>query len=93
MSDYGELVDYRDMVTTIKDIIRGHGDARVMTLERVKARPIPPRDTAGAYGIRLLGRGRPTCSVEAIYNGLKNAEAGGEERLKSQVPNPEIPNL
>ena len=69
VSDYAELVEYRDMVTTIKDNI----DALVkkgLTLEQVKA----ANPTAG-YRARWgkdTGSWTTDMFVEAIYNGLKN---------------------
>ena len=70
ISDYGELVDYRDMVTTIKDIIEDMVK-KGMTLEQVKA----ANPTAGyrkRYGSDT-GPWTTDMFVEAIYNGLKNA--------------------
>jgi glyoxylase-like metal-dependent hydrolase (beta-lactamase superfamily II) len=68
VSDYGELVDYRDMVTTIKDIIEDMVK-KGMTLEQVKA----ANPTAG-YRKRWGSETGPWTTdmfVEAIYNGLK----------------------
>jgi len=68
VSDYGELVDYRDMVTTIKDIIEDMVK-KGMTLEQVKA----ANPTAG-YRKRWgsdTGTWTTDMFVEAIYNGLK----------------------
>ena len=68
VSDYGELVEYRDMVTVIKDIIQDM-ITRGMTLEQVKA----ANPTAGyrrRYGSDS-GRWTTDMFVEAIYNGLK----------------------
>jgi cyclase len=68
VSDYGELVDYRDMVTTIKDIIEDMVK-KGMTLEQVKA----ANPTAG-YRKRWGSDSGPWTTdmfVEAIYNGLK----------------------
>jgi glyoxylase-like metal-dependent hydrolase (beta-lactamase superfamily II) len=69
VSDYAELVEYRDMVTTIKDIIEDYVK-KGMTLEQVqKANP-----TAGyrsRWG-RDSGPWTTEMFVEAIYNGLKN---------------------
>src|ERR1041385_111405 len=69
ISDYGELVDYRDRVTTIKDIIEDMVK-KGMTLEQVKA----ANPTAG-YRKRWgseSGPWTPDMFVEAIYNGLKS---------------------
>jgi len=71
VSDYGELVDYRDMVTTIKDIIQDMVN-KGMTLEQVKA----ANPTAG-YRKRWGSDSGPWTTdmfVDAIYNGLKNAK-------------------
>ena len=68
VSDYGELVDYRDMVTTIKDIIEDMVK-KGMTLEQVKT----ANPTAGyrkRYGSDT-GSWTTDMFVEAIYNGLK----------------------
>jgi glyoxylase-like metal-dependent hydrolase (beta-lactamase superfamily II) len=68
VSDYGELVDYRDMVTTIKDIVEDMVK-KGMTLEQVKA----ANPTAG-YRKRWGSDTGPWTTdmfVEAIYNGLK----------------------
>ena len=70
VSDYGELVDYRDMVTTIKDIIEDMVK-KGMSLQQVKA----ANPTAG-YRKRYGADSGPWTTdmfVEAIYNGLKGA--------------------
>ena len=75
VSDYGELVDYRDMVTTIKDIIEDMVK-KGMTLEQVKA----ANPTAG-YRKRYGSDSGPWTTdmfVEAIYNGLKGAKPAGK---------------
>ena len=69
VSDYAELVEYRDMVTTIKDNIEALVK-KGMTLEQVKA----ANPTAG-YRARWGQESGPWTTdmfVEAIYNGLKN---------------------
>jgi len=69
VSDYAELVEYRDMVTTIKDNIEAL-IKKGMTLEQVKA----ANPTAG-YRARWGKESGPWTTdmfVEAIYNGLKN---------------------
>jgi len=74
VSDYGELVDYRDMVTTIKDIIEDMVK-KGMTVEQVKA----ANPTAG-YRKRWGSDTGPWTTdmfVEAIYNGLKNTKPAG----------------
>ena len=75
VSDYGELVDYRDMVTTIKDIIEDMVK-KGMTLEQVKA----ANPTAG-YRKRWGSDAGPWTTdmfVEAIYNGLKGTKPAGK---------------
>ena len=75
VSDYGELVDYRDMVTTIRDIIQDMV-TRGLTLEQVKA----ANPTAGyrkRYGSDS-GVWTTDMFVESIYNGLKNAKPAGK---------------
>ena len=69
VSDYAELVEYRDMVTTIKDNIEAL-IKKGMTLEQVKA----ANPTAG-YRARWGKESGPWTTdmfVEAIYSGLKN---------------------
>jgi glyoxylase-like metal-dependent hydrolase (beta-lactamase superfamily II) len=69
VSDYAELVEYRDMVTTIKDNIEVL-IKKGMTLEQVKA----ANPTAG-YRARWGKESGPWTTdmfVEAVYNGLKN---------------------
>lgn len=68
VSDYGELVEYRDMVTVIKDIIQDMID-RGMTLEQVKAAN-PTQGYRRRYGADS-GPWTTDMFVEAIYNGLK----------------------
>lgn len=72
VSDYAELVEYRDMVTTIKDIIEDL-ITQGLTLEQVKA----ANPTAGyrARWGRESGPWTTDMFVEAVYNGLK-APAG-----------------
>jgi glyoxylase-like metal-dependent hydrolase (beta-lactamase superfamily II) len=69
VSDYAELVEYRDMVTTIKDNIEAL-IKKGMTLEQVKA----ANPTAGyrARWGKETGPWTTDMFVEAIYNGLKN---------------------
>ena len=71
VSDYGELVDYRDMVTTIKDIVEDMVK-KGMTLEQVKAAN-PTAGYRGRYGADS-GPWTTEMFVEAIYNGLKGAK-------------------
>src|SRR6267142_2289476 len=75
VSDYGELVDYRDMVATIKDIIQdmiGSG----MTLEQVKAAN-PTQGYRRRYGSDS-GPWTTDMFVDAIYNGLKSGKPAGK---------------
>ena len=59
ISDYGEVVEYRDMVTVIKDTIQALID-KGQTLEQVKT---PTRRRAIGVGTDLIPRpGQPTCS-------------------------------
>lgn len=69
VSDYAELVEYRDMVTTIKDNIEALMK-KGLTLEQVKA----ANPTAGyrARWGKETGPWTTDMFVEAIYNGLKN---------------------
>jgi glyoxylase-like metal-dependent hydrolase (beta-lactamase superfamily II) len=68
VSDYGELVEYRDMVTVIKDIIQDM-ITRGMTLEQVEAAN-PTQGYRRRYGADS-GPWTTDMFVEAIYNGLK----------------------
>jgi cyclase len=75
VSDYGELVDYRDMVTTIKDIVEDMVK-KGMSLEQVKA----ANPTAGyrkRYGSDT-GPWTTDMFVEAIYNALNSARPAGK---------------
>jgi len=68
IADYGELVEYRDMITVIRDIIEdmiGKG----MTLEQVKAAN-PTQGYRRRYGADS-GPWTTDMFVEAIYSGLK----------------------
>jgi glyoxylase-like metal-dependent hydrolase (beta-lactamase superfamily II) len=69
ISDYAELVEYRDMVTVIRDIVEDM-IKKGMTLEQVKA----ANPTAGyrARWGRESGPWTTDMFVEAVYNGLKN---------------------
>lgn len=69
ISDYGELVEYRDMITIIRDIIQDMID-KGMTLEQVKA-----ANPTQAYRRRYGADSGPWTTdmfVEAIYTGLKS---------------------
>ena len=67
VADYGEVVEYRDMLTVIADIIQsmiGKG----MTLEQVKA-----ANPAKGYGLRYgsdTGEWTTAMFVEAVFNDL-----------------------
>ena len=68
VSDFAELVEYRDMVTIIRDTIQAMID-KGMTLAQVKtANPTQPFARYGATS----GPWTTEMFVEAIYNGLKN---------------------
>ena len=73
VSDHAELVEYRDMVTVIRDIIQDQ-IKKGMTLEQVRAAN-PTRGYRGRYGSDS-GPWTTDMFVEAIYNGLKNPPAG-----------------
>lgn len=73
ISDYAELVEYRDMVTVIRDIVEDL-IKKGMTLPQVKA-----ADPAKGYRRRYGADPGPWTTdmfVEAVYNGLKNGPAG-----------------
>jgi glyoxylase-like metal-dependent hydrolase (beta-lactamase superfamily II) len=70
VSDYGEVVEYRDMVTVIRDIIQEMVN-KGMTLQQVKAAN-PTRGYRGRYG-KDSGPWTTDRFVEAIYNGLKRS--------------------
>jgi glyoxylase-like metal-dependent hydrolase (beta-lactamase superfamily II) len=71
VSDYGEVVEYRDMVTVIRDTIKELVD-KGQTLEQVKAAN-PTRGYRGRYG-KDSGPWTTDMFVEAIYNNLKNSK-------------------
>jgi cyclase len=68
ISDYGELVEYRDMITVIRDIIEDM-IGRGMTLEQVKGAN-PTQGYRRRYGADS-GPWTTDMFVEAIYSGLK----------------------
>jgi len=68
VSDYGEVVEYRDMVTVIKDTVQALID-KGQTLEQVKAAN-PTKGYRGRYG-KESGPWTTEMFVEAVYNGLK----------------------
>ena len=67
VSDYGELVEYRDMVTVIRDLVQDMID-KGMTAEQVKAAN-PTKGYRQRYG-RDSGPWTTNMFVEAIYSGL-----------------------
>jgi len=67
VSDYAEVVEYRDMVTVIKDTIQALID-KGLTLEQVKAAN-PTRGYRGRYGSET-GNWTTDMFVEAVFNGL-----------------------
>jgi cyclase len=69
ISDYSELVEYRDMVTDIRDIIQDMNE-KGMTLEQVKAAN-PTQGYRRRYGADT-GEWTTDMFVEAVYSGLKN---------------------
>jgi glyoxylase-like metal-dependent hydrolase (beta-lactamase superfamily II) len=68
VSDYGEIVEYRDMLTVITDIVRNLID-KGMTLEQVRAAN-PTRGYRGRYG-QDSGPWTTDMFVEAVYDSLK----------------------
>ena len=71
VSDYGELVEYRDMVTVIRDLVHdmvGKG----MTSAQVKAAN-PTKGYRQRFGVES-GPWTTDMFVEAIYNGLAGAK-------------------
>ena len=70
ISDYSELVEYRDMVTIIRDIIQDLVD-KGLTLEQVKAAD-PTRGYRRRYGADT-GNWTTEMFVTAVYNGLKRS--------------------
>jgi glyoxylase-like metal-dependent hydrolase (beta-lactamase superfamily II) len=68
ISDYGEVVEYRDMVTVIRDTIKELVD-KGQTLEQVKAAN-PTRGYRARYGSDT-GAWTTDMFVEAIYNSLR----------------------
>jgi len=67
VSDYGELVEYRDMVTVIRDIVQDMTKKR-MTLAQVKAAN-PTQGYRRRYGSDT-GEWTTEMFVEAVFNGL-----------------------
>ena len=73
ISDYAELVEYRDMVTIITDNIEDM-ITKGMTLDQVK-KANPTAGYRSRWG-RESGPWTTDMFVEAVYNGLKNPPAG-----------------
>jgi glyoxylase-like metal-dependent hydrolase (beta-lactamase superfamily II) len=67
VSDYGEVVEYRDMVTVIRDTIQELIE-KGLTLEQVKAAN-PTKGYRGRYGSDT-GQWTTDSFVEAVYDGL-----------------------
>jgi glyoxylase-like metal-dependent hydrolase (beta-lactamase superfamily II) len=67
VSDYGEVVEYRDMVTVIKDTVQELID-KGMTLDQVKAEN-PTKGYRSRYGSDT-GEWTTDRFVEAVFNGL-----------------------
>jgi cyclase len=70
VSDYGEVVEYRDMVTVIRDTIQDLIN-KGLTLEQVKAAN-PTKGYRGRYGSES-GEWTTEKFVEAVYNGLRKS--------------------
>ena len=70
VSDYGEVVEYRDMVTVVRDLIQDM-IGRGMTLQQVKAAN-PTKGYRARYG-RDSGPWTTDMFVEAVYTGLKRS--------------------
>jgi glyoxylase-like metal-dependent hydrolase (beta-lactamase superfamily II) len=71
VSDYGELVEYRDMVTVIRDLIQDMVD-KGMTAAQVKAAN-PTKGYRQRFGVES-GPWTTDMFVDAIYNGLAGAK-------------------
>jgi cyclase len=71
VSDYGELVEYRDMVTVIRDVIQDMVD-KGMTAAQVKAAN-PTKGYRQRFGVES-GPWTTEMFVDAIYNGLAAAK-------------------
>jgi len=70
VSDYGEVVEYRDMITVIRDSIQDLVD-KGQTLAQVKAAN-PAKGYRGRYG-NDLGAWTTDMFIEAVYNGVKKS--------------------
>ncbi|MEQ1907918.1 MAG: MBL fold metallo-hydrolase [Vicinamibacterales bacterium] len=69
IADHVELVDYRDMVTTIRDIIQ-HGITKGLTLAQIKAAN-PTQGFRARYGSDT-GKWTTDMFVEAVYTSLRS---------------------
>jgi cyclase len=72
VSDYGEVVEYRDMLTVITDIVHDLIE-KGMTLDQVK-RANPTRGYRGRYGTDT-GPWTTDMFVEAVYESLKGSRS------------------
>ncbi|HLG59219.1 MAG TPA: MBL fold metallo-hydrolase [Vicinamibacterales bacterium] len=70
VSDYGEVVEYRDMVTVMRDSIQELID-KGQTLEQVKAAN-PAKGYRGRYG-KDSGPWTTDMFIAAVYNGLRKS--------------------
>ena len=70
ISDYGEVVEYRDMLTVIRDIVREMAK-KGMTLQQVQAAN-PTKGYRGRFGSDS-GAWTTEMFVEAVYNGVKGS--------------------
>ena len=68
VSDFAEVVEYRDMVTVVRDTVQAMID-KGLTLEQVKAAN-PAKGYRGRYG-KDSGPWTTDMFIEAVYNGLK----------------------
>jgi cyclase len=75
--DESDVVDYRDMVTIVRDRVRALIDDG-LTLDEVQAAR-PTRDYDGRFAA-ATGRGAAATFVETVYRSLGGAEPGVEER-------------
>jgi glyoxylase-like metal-dependent hydrolase (beta-lactamase superfamily II) len=68
VADYGEVVEYRDMVTVVRDLVQEMVN-KGMTLQQVKAAN-PAKGYRGRWG-KDTGPWTTDMFVEAVFNGLK----------------------
>jgi cyclase len=74
LADEADVVEYRDMVTIVRDRVRSMIEMG-MTLQQVQAAQ-PTRDYDGRYGA-TEGFWTTTRFVEAVYNNLASGASGG----------------